>query len=162
MLFFIPFAVTFAVNAFASPMENSNAVTSNTDGISISSNSMIMDAEQTPEANCYWAGSAPFCSGTCPVGYREQNKDKKGDGSKCWSGYKAYCCRDNVVPTSAPAKKVPTKHATSVTSDVDTSSSDTTAADTDTSGDDTATEDDTTDDDTTTDEADTTDPDATT
>ncbi|KAI0327667.1 hypothetical protein GY45DRAFT_1327315 [Cubamyces sp. BRFM 1775] len=43
---------------------------------------------------CFWSGTAPFCAGSCPVGYTECGRDSCGDGACCWTGYKVYCCRE--------------------------------------------------------------------
>merc|ERR1712212_1016505 len=45
------------------------------------------------EGACYWDGEAPFCEGNCPDGYDECGRDDCGDGSCCWTGHKACCCR---------------------------------------------------------------------
>jgi len=42
---------------------------------------------------CYWDGEAPFCGGRCPHGFYTKARDKYGDGKKCWSGEKHYCCK---------------------------------------------------------------------
>ena len=45
---------------------------------------------------CIWEGTAPVCRGDpadCGPGWSYQGKDKKGDGSTCWSGDKVKCCK---------------------------------------------------------------------
>lgn len=44
------------------------------------------------ENNCYWSGTAPFCNGKCQGSYSVLNNDKYGNGKKCWTGIKVYCC----------------------------------------------------------------------
>merc|ERR550519_1049521 len=34
-----------------------------------------------PNGVCYWDGTAPFCSGSCPIGYEECGRDDCGNGS---------------------------------------------------------------------------------
>jgi len=43
---------------------------------------------------CYWDGTAPFCSGSCPNGYTEEDRGYCGDGACCWTGIKVLCCRN--------------------------------------------------------------------
>ena len=45
-------------------------------------------------SDCYWDGTAPFCAGSCPDGYTEENRGSVGDGAACWTGYKVYCCKE--------------------------------------------------------------------
>lgn len=54
---------------------------------------------------CLWEGHAPACNGECRPGYTLTKRDKSGDGSKCITGTKAYCCltSDFVVRGKAPA-----------------------------------------------------------
>ena len=47
--------------------------------------------------DCFWFGTAPFCGGECPDGWKEKERDKSGKnkigfGNKCWSGTKKLCC----------------------------------------------------------------------
>ncbi len=49
--------------------------------------------EQPAPPGCYWAGTAPFCAGSCDDGYVERDWDNCGDGSCCWTGYKVLCCK---------------------------------------------------------------------
>ncbi|KYK58539.1 hypothetical protein DCS_05556 [Drechmeria coniospora] len=42
--------------------------------------------------DCQWFGTAPFCDGTCPDGWRAHHGDPSGDGDKCLTGHKTYCC----------------------------------------------------------------------
>lgn len=44
---------------------------------------------------CFWSGTAPFCAGSCPVGYVDCARDGCGDGACCITGYKVFCCRSN-------------------------------------------------------------------
>lgn len=43
---------------------------------------------------CFWSGTAPFCAGSCPVGYVDCARDSCGDGACCITGIKVYCCRE--------------------------------------------------------------------
>uniref|UniRef100_T1J7H1 Uncharacterized protein n=1 Tax=Strigamia maritima TaxID=126957 RepID=T1J7H1_STRMM len=47
---------------------------------------------------CRWDGTAPFCEGHCLKKTIESETvceyDESGDGSKCWSGRKNLCCKD--------------------------------------------------------------------
>ena len=56
-------------------------------------------------AACLWEGTAPACNGKCEPGYQLIKKDKKGDGTKCVTGQKAYCCKeaDIRIRGTAPA-----------------------------------------------------------
>ena len=53
---------------------------------------------------CMWKGNAPACNGKCPAGFTMVKKDKKGIGTLCVSGWKAYCCSsdDIVIRGRAP------------------------------------------------------------
>lgn len=42
---------------------------------------------------CKWFGTAVFCEAWCPGGWEYQRKSKRGDGKKCWTGEKYYCCK---------------------------------------------------------------------
>ena len=42
---------------------------------------------------CTWVGTAPFCKGSCPAGFKARLSDVRGDGAKCVTGLKFYCCR---------------------------------------------------------------------
>ncbi|KAI0327670.1 hypothetical protein GY45DRAFT_1097053 [Cubamyces sp. BRFM 1775] len=44
---------------------------------------------------CFWSGTAPFCAGSCPVGYVDCARDGCGDGACCITGYKVFCCRSD-------------------------------------------------------------------
>ena len=59
---------------------------------------------------CKWFGTAWFCEGACPGGWKELKdgwrkngqgnrmmkwRNKYGDGRTCWTGSKVYCCRQN-------------------------------------------------------------------
>ncbi|KAI3322303.1 hypothetical protein HD806DRAFT_536768 [Xylariaceae sp. AK1471] len=52
-------------------------------------------------AGCYWDGTAPFCAGSCPPGYTEENRGSCGDGACCWTGYKVLCCK---IPPNGESK----------------------------------------------------------
>jgi hypothetical protein len=41
---------------------------------------------------CRWEGTAPFCDGKCDSGYTQTKTSKVGDGKKCTTGHKVYCC----------------------------------------------------------------------
>ncbi|KAI0327668.1 hypothetical protein GY45DRAFT_1436761 [Cubamyces sp. BRFM 1775] len=43
---------------------------------------------------CFWSGTAPFCAGSCPVGYVDCARDSCGDGACCITGIKVYCCTE--------------------------------------------------------------------
>ena len=40
-----------------------------------------------------WYGTAPFCKGSCPGGFRHIENSSSGDGKKCWTGHKSLCER---------------------------------------------------------------------
>jgi hypothetical protein len=44
--------------------------------------------------SCVWIGTAPFCKGSCPRGFYSKRVDVRGDGAKCVSGLKSYCCQN--------------------------------------------------------------------
>ena len=50
-------------------------------------------SEAATNDDCHWVGTAPFCQGSCEDGYTTQKKDIWGDGRRCWTGLKAYCCK---------------------------------------------------------------------
>ncbi|XP_034746729.1 sushi, von Willebrand factor type A, EGF and pentraxin domain-containing protein 1 isoform X2 [Etheostoma cragini] len=39
----------------------------------------------------YWSGSAPLCLGGCKARHQELRRDRCGDSSCCWLGYKSLC-----------------------------------------------------------------------
>lgn len=43
-------------------------------------------------ANCFWAGTSPFCLASCGSGFKAVTQDAKGNGRKCLTGMKKYCC----------------------------------------------------------------------
>ena len=53
---------------------------------------------------CLWEGKAPACNGECRAGYTLVKRDKDGDGKKCVTGTKAYCCltSDVIIRGTAP------------------------------------------------------------
>jgi hypothetical protein len=61
-------------------------------------------SEASPDINCYWSGTAPFCSGQCFSGQVECNTSSCGDGHCCWTGHKKYCCYGTTCP-SRPLSK---------------------------------------------------------
>lgn len=46
-------------------------------------------------SECFWSGTAPFCEGECPPGFVERDRDEVGDGQRCWTGTKAFCCKED-------------------------------------------------------------------
>ncbi|KAL0947316.1 hypothetical protein HGRIS_013435 [Hohenbuehelia grisea] len=98
-------AVIFSINAFpflvgtangAMLIANSVAVPAASNAVNAPAASHAVDgsaAASTPDG-CYWDGTAPFCAGSCPPGYTEENRGSCGDGACCWTGYKVYCCKD--------------------------------------------------------------------
>lgn len=46
----------------------------------------------------------PACNGECRPGYTLTKRDKSGDGNKCVTGTKAYCCltSDIIIRGTAP------------------------------------------------------------
>ncbi|KAH7305460.1 oviduct-specific glycoprotein [Stachybotrys elegans] len=42
---------------------------------------------------CTWRGTAPFCNGHCHDDEVMTHMNKWGDGSDCWDGNKAHCCK---------------------------------------------------------------------
>lgn len=49
-------------------------------------------SQNLDDNNCYWSGKAPFCNGKCQNRYSVLKTDKYGDGKKCATGNKVYCC----------------------------------------------------------------------
>lgn len=49
------------------------------------------------QAKCVWEGKAPLCNGKCKTGFKYIRSDKSGNGDKCVTGSKAYCCPDTMV-----------------------------------------------------------------
>ncbi|KAI0662066.1 hypothetical protein C8Q70DRAFT_624973 [Cubamyces menziesii] len=48
--------------------------------------------------NCFWFGTAPFCAGECPPDYRfAAGPSEKGDGVRCTTGLKVYCCESRSI-----------------------------------------------------------------
>ncbi|KAF9562509.1 hypothetical protein CPC08DRAFT_706711 [Agrocybe pediades] len=83
-----------ATSGRAAPADNVNDIAEISESIN---SGLLFNATQNQEAgdaSCYYDGVAPFCAGRCPLGYNERNKDNCGGGHCCWTGYKAYCCRD--------------------------------------------------------------------
>lgn len=44
-----------------------------------------------PIDDMYWSGSAPLCLGGCKAQHQELRRDRCGDSSCCWLGYKSLC-----------------------------------------------------------------------
>lgn len=43
---------------------------------------------------CHWIGTSPFCNpGPCTPGWIKVDEKWDANGSKCWTGAKAKCCR---------------------------------------------------------------------
>ena len=59
---------------------------------------------QSTADTCIWEGKAPFCNGDCRAGYTLTKRGDKGDGDKCATGTKAYCCKtsDVIIRGTAP------------------------------------------------------------
>lgn len=56
--------------------------------------SVLGVTEWTPELvinDTYWSGSAPLCVGGCRAQHQELRRDRCGDSSCCWLGYKTLC-----------------------------------------------------------------------
>ena len=49
---------------------------------------------RNPFESCNWFGTAPFCKGRCPAGFRSSLVSTRGDGAKCVTGHKVYCCQN--------------------------------------------------------------------
>jgi hypothetical protein len=47
---------------------------------------------ERPRPKCRWDGEAPTCFGRCKPTEKEVATDKVGDGNRCITGHKAYCC----------------------------------------------------------------------
>ncbi len=61
---------------------------------------------KTEEENVYkWYGTAPFCSGECPSGWTYVKRDKRGDGARCWTGWKHQCKQMSSVETCQKPSK---------------------------------------------------------
>jgi len=58
---------------------------------SLSADGLANDGSPHPE-QCFWAGTAPFCEGSCPLGFAAVAMDRCGDGNCCVTGWKVYCC----------------------------------------------------------------------
>ncbi len=54
--------------------------------------SVPAEASYLRPGDCRWFGTAPFCNGSCPIGYYQALRDVSGDGKACRRGNKAYCC----------------------------------------------------------------------
>lgn len=51
-----------------------------------------LELRRAKSKKCYWAGTAPFCMGVCRPGDVLVRRSAFGDGARCWTGTKAYCC----------------------------------------------------------------------
>jgi hypothetical protein len=71
-------------------------------------------AKNVVDPRCEWFGEAPFCDGECPAGWTERKRNKRGDGNKCATGSKVYCCdfQERCVPERAPGWKPGTTRVT--------------------------------------------------
>lgn len=53
------------------------------------------ETEWTPQPeftdDTYWSGSAPLCVGGCKARHQEVRRDRCGNSSCCWLGYKSLC-----------------------------------------------------------------------
>ena len=63
----------------------------------LASVSLSFIAAPAAQAKCVWEGKAPACNGKCKTGFKYIRSDKSGDGNKCVTGTKAYCCPDTMV-----------------------------------------------------------------
>ncbi|MEZ5728111.1 MAG: hypothetical protein R3E48_09045 [Burkholderiaceae bacterium] len=65
---------------------------------------VLLSATYAPnaQATCVWEGKAPACNGKCRTGFKLIKTSKSGDGKKCVTGSKAYCCpAANVITRGA-------------------------------------------------------------
>ena len=53
---------------------------------------VLSDIRTARADTCLWEGRAPACNGECRPGYTLTRRDQEGDGKKCVTGTKAYCC----------------------------------------------------------------------
>lgn len=58
---------------------------------------LFSNAQVATAQTCVWYGTAPACNGACPAGFTLAQRDKEGDGRKCVTGTKAYCCLTSVT-----------------------------------------------------------------
>ncbi|PPQ97769.1 hypothetical protein CVT26_012799 [Gymnopilus dilepis] len=93
---FFAFAAAFVGVAVAAVATNNNADQSAAalDYLTTNSPAGHQAKEDGPAPpGCYWDGTAPFCAGSCPAGYTEEDRGSCGDGACCWTGYKVLCCK---------------------------------------------------------------------
>ena len=58
---------------------------------------LVGAADKAASDACHWEGTAPICSGKCAPGYTQTKTSKTGDGKKCSTGHKAYCCFTSAI-----------------------------------------------------------------
>ncbi|KZS02929.1 Uncharacterized protein APZ42_034334 [Daphnia magna] len=46
----------------------------------------------SPSSGCFWSGTSPFCIPACGKNFHEVLTDIRGDGKRCWTGFKKRCC----------------------------------------------------------------------
>ncbi|KAI9560863.1 hypothetical protein GHT06_011817 [Daphnia sinensis] len=46
----------------------------------------------SPSSGCFWSGTSPFCFPACGKNFHEVLTDIRGDGKRCWTGFKKRCC----------------------------------------------------------------------
>lgn len=46
----------------------------------------------SPSSGCFWSGTSPFCIPACGKNFHEVLTDVRGDGKRCWTGFKKRCC----------------------------------------------------------------------
>jgi len=71
---------------------------------------LILDSSEIAGSGCYWDGTSPFCAGGCEEGYTECGRSATGNGATCWTGVKAYCCKNSCpsnVKFDSAAPKTP-------------------------------------------------------
>ena len=108
--------LTLAAAAVAAPAEGptapdvSDALLSNSQEDTGESAAAPEGLDHTPDPTelaenkkCVWEGKAPACNGKCSAGFKVIKRDKSGDGKKCVTGSKAYCCLTNAVKTRGKA-----------------------------------------------------------
>lgn len=45
-----------------------------------------------PSSGCFWSGTSPFCIAACGKNFHAVLTDIRGDGKRCWTGFKKRCC----------------------------------------------------------------------
>ncbi|XP_057372941.1 uncharacterized protein LOC130693758 isoform X1 [Daphnia carinata] len=46
----------------------------------------------SPSSGCFWSGTSPFCFPACGNKFQEMLTDIRGNGKRCWTGFKKLCC----------------------------------------------------------------------